>query len=68
MTMTTTETTFTTDQLAAIYYALANEHNKLLAEKRDRTKPAHITQIVERQYNANLDALVAVQAAIEANA
>ena len=60
--------TFTTDQLAAIYFALAGTNNDLLAEKKDRTKPAHVIQIVERQYNANLDALIAVQAAIEATA
>lgn len=60
--------TFTADQLAAIYFALANEHNKLLAEKKDGTKLLHVIQIVERQYNANLDALIAVQAAIEATA
>jgi hypothetical protein len=60
--------TFNADQLAAIYFALVGTNNDLLAEKKDRTKAAHVIQIIERQYNANLDALIAVQAAIEATA
>jgi hypothetical protein len=56
---------FTQAELAVIYFALVDSHNKLLAEKKDTTKEAYLLSIIERQYTEVLGTLSTVQAYIE---
>ena len=62
--MKTTRLELTEDELATIYGALAEQHNRLLAEKKDPAKQ-DVKQIVERQYTRCLGALAKVQIKIE---
>ena len=55
----------TVDDLATMYGALATEHNRLLAEKKNPKCKAS-GQILERQYTRCLGTLAKVQMAIEA--
>jgi hypothetical protein len=56
--MTNTRTiTVDEDQLASIFWALQDRHNKLLAEVRNKDQHGSMQRINERQYERNLRAL-----------
>ena len=62
--MKTVRIELTEDDLAVFYGALAEQHNRLLKEKKDPANQDKV-QIVERQYTRCLGALAMVQLTIE---
>ena len=62
--MKTVNVKLTEDDLAVLYGALAEQHNRLLADKKDPAKQ-DVKQILERQYTRCLGALAMVQITIE---
>lgn len=54
----------TEDELASIYWALADRSHVLIAAKRDKTNPASMIQLHERQFDRNNHALRIIEDAI----
>ena len=58
--MKTVRIEITQDDLGALYTALAEQHNRLIAERKDPAKQ-NITNVIDRQLTRCLDVLVKVE-------